>query len=60
MTEETLREFFVRRTWLHGEGRMISDSEYQSLKDRDGRFWSEINPYRREYFHGFIDGWTAR
>jgi hypothetical protein len=56
-TAEELRTFMIRRPWLHGPDRLITDSDYASLKDRDGKFWRSLSAHQRAYFCGFIDGW---
>ena len=58
--EEKFREFIVRRPFLHGDGCMISDAEYKSLKARDGYFWSSLDPSRAHYLHGYLEGWKDR
>ncbi len=55
--KEEFREFFVRRPWLHGHDRMISDDDYLSLKNRDGKYWNELSPNDVNWFSGFIEGW---
>jgi hypothetical protein len=53
--DETIRQFFSRRTWMHGEGRLISDEEYAALMRRE-----LVLPEKRvEYLLAFIDGWKA-
>jgi hypothetical protein len=56
---EAFREFVTRRTWLHGEGRLLSDQDYASLKARDGKFWKSLKPFQISYLMGFMAGWRA-
>lgn len=57
MSIEEIREFFVRRPWLHEqlyrEVWVLSAEEYQSLKARTLVF----TPERQRYLEAFIDGW---
>lgn len=50
---ERIREFFVRRTWLVGERRLITRREYEGLKDRT----LDLPGHRSNYLAAFIDGW---
>jgi hypothetical protein len=54
---ERFREFMVYRTWLHGEGELLADEDYASLKARDGKFWESLSKNEVCYLIGFIDGW---
>lgn len=57
---EKFRQFMAKRPYLHGEDRLITEADYESLKARDGRFWSGLSTDRAAYLHGFIDGWQSR
>jgi hypothetical protein len=55
--QERFRQFVTRRSWLHGKGRLLSDDDYASLKNRDDRFWNNLTHDRKMYLLGFMDGW---
>ena len=54
----TRRDFFSKRPWFHGDGRLslISDFEYEELMERNRL---DIPEKRIDYLLAFIDGWKA-
>jgi hypothetical protein len=55
MNIEDIREFLVRRPWLHGDSAhaLVTNAEYQAIKER--KF--QMDPTRASYLRAFIDGW---
>lgn len=54
---EDLRDFFTRRSWLHGKSgwSLLSDDEYSALKGRSLR----LPPKRLNWLRGFAAGWRS-
>ena len=52
-TYEDIRTFLVRRPWLHGSGRLLSDAEYAAWRLRGAK----PSVARIRYLSAFIDGW---
>ena len=52
---EDIREFAVRRPWLHRDGALLSQDEYDGLKART----ATLSEARANYLMAFIDGWKA-
>lgn len=58
-SQEDFRTFAVRRPWLHGENALLSKVDYVSLRERDGKFWSNLTPREIDFLSGFMAGWTS-
>ncbi len=54
---EKLRNFLIKRPWIHGRY-LITDSDYKSLKARDGKFWGRLKKFEKAFLMGFVDGWN--